>query len=119
MQCKSGDAADCLTKRQVDSVRSIYAHTKTPDGRTIHGFPVGHEGGPTDPTNPDLTAFKQRRDKLLKCHLAGPAISPYGTIEQVVAKTGSQQQADEFVRLAPGMHHIIAAAARVRTISTA
>ena len=37
--------------------------------------------------------------------LAGPAISAYGTIEQVVAKTGSQQQADEFVRLAPGMHH--------------
>ena len=45
LQCKSGDAADCLTKAQVDSVKAIYAAQKTPDGRTIHGFPVGHEAG--------------------------------------------------------------------------
>jgi feruloyl esterase len=49
VQCKSDGtgAIDCLTKAQVESVRAIYAHTKTPDGRTIHGFPVGHEDGTT------------------------------------------------------------------------
>ena len=45
VQCKAGDAADCLTKGQVETVKSIYASMKTPDGRTIHGFPVGHEAG--------------------------------------------------------------------------
>lgn len=47
VQCKAGDAADCLTRAQVESVKVIYAETKTPDGRTIHGFPVGHEAGAT------------------------------------------------------------------------
>jgi len=47
VQCKAGDAADCLTKAQVESVKAIYAETKTPDGRTIHGFPLGHEAGGT------------------------------------------------------------------------
>jgi feruloyl esterase len=47
LQCKAGDAADCLTKAQLESVKAIYASSTTPDGRTIHGFPVGHEGGNT------------------------------------------------------------------------
>jgi feruloyl esterase len=47
LQCKSGDAVDCLTKGQVDSVKAIYASAETPDGRTIHGFPIGHEAGST------------------------------------------------------------------------
>jgi feruloyl esterase len=36
-----------LTKGQVESVKAIYASSKTPDGRTIHGFPIGHEDGTT------------------------------------------------------------------------
>jgi feruloyl esterase len=47
LQCKSGDAADCLTKGQIETVKAVYAETKLPDGRTIHGFPPGHEGGAT------------------------------------------------------------------------
>ena len=47
VQCAAGDQGDCLTKAQVDSVRAIYASTQTPDKKTIHGFPVGHEGGDT------------------------------------------------------------------------
>jgi feruloyl esterase len=47
VQCKGAQAAECLTKPQVDVVRSLYTHAKTPDGRTIHGFPVGHEAGQT------------------------------------------------------------------------
>lgn len=47
VQCPSGDAPDCLTKGQVESARAIYASTRTPDKRTIHGFPVGHEAGAT------------------------------------------------------------------------
>jgi feruloyl esterase len=185
LQCKAGDAPDCLTKAQLESVKAIYAESKTPDGRTIHGFPVGHEGGATgwplwisgrtapsaradgkmsfdpessansptgyrfvdgffrymafekddpgydwhtfdmkrdlpkiktisdiiSPTNADLSAFNKRGGKLLLYHgWADPAISAYGTLDyynQVVAKAGGKQKADDFARLflVPGMHH--------------
>jgi feruloyl esterase len=47
VQCKGADAADCLTAGQVETVKAIYANTKTADGRIIHGFPIGHENGTT------------------------------------------------------------------------
>jgi feruloyl esterase len=47
LQCKGADAADCLTSAQLDSVRAIYAESKTPKGERIYGFPIGHEAGNT------------------------------------------------------------------------
>lgn len=45
--CKAGQTTECLTQPQVDSVKAIYAETKTPQGERIYGFPVGHEAGAT------------------------------------------------------------------------
>lgn len=46
LQCKSGDAADCLTPGQVTALRRIYAGPAYPDGRRIsYGHTPGSEGG--------------------------------------------------------------------------
>ncbi|HEY8538695.1 MAG TPA: tannase/feruloyl esterase family alpha/beta hydrolase [Steroidobacteraceae bacterium] len=47
LECKAGDAPDCLTKGQIETVKAIYETRTTPDGRAVHGFPVGHEAGAT------------------------------------------------------------------------
>ena len=46
LQCKGGDAADCLTAAQVTALRAIYAGPKNPrTGKQIYpGFSVGSEG---------------------------------------------------------------------------
>jgi feruloyl esterase len=44
IQCKSGDAADCLTAAQVDAARKIYEGAKFKDGKPIYsGFERGSE----------------------------------------------------------------------------
>ncbi|HEY7338855.1 MAG TPA: tannase/feruloyl esterase family alpha/beta hydrolase [Bryobacteraceae bacterium] len=44
--CKAGDAADCLTQTQVESVRKIYQGPRTPDGDQIFpGILPGGEAG--------------------------------------------------------------------------
>jgi feruloyl esterase len=45
--CKNGDAADCLTAGQIESIKMIYAETQLPDGGKLSGMPVGHEAGRT------------------------------------------------------------------------
>jgi hypothetical protein len=63
------------------------------------------------PTNPDLSALKNRGGKLLLYHgWADPALSAFGTVayyEDVVKKAGGRRQSDQFVELfmVPGMHH--------------
>src|SRR5262245_30882924 len=48
LKCANGDAPDCLTAAQVETVRKLYSPVKTPDGKVYtQGFPVGHEGGST------------------------------------------------------------------------
>jgi len=48
LKCANGDAPDCLTAAQVETVRKIYSPVKTADGKIYtQGFPVGHEGGAT------------------------------------------------------------------------
>ncbi len=46
LQCKSGDAADCLTAPQVAAVRAIYAGPRNPrtGAQIFPGFSVGSEG---------------------------------------------------------------------------
>jgi feruloyl esterase len=47
LQCRAGDAPDCLTAGQVETVRKIYAGPTTSAGTQLHpGFPMGHEDGP-------------------------------------------------------------------------
>jgi len=43
--CKSGDAPDCLTAGQIESVNMIHSDTKLPNGDHIPGFPLAHESG--------------------------------------------------------------------------
>jgi feruloyl esterase len=45
--CKNGDAADCLTAGQIESIKMIYADTVLPNGGHLPGMPVGHEAGKT------------------------------------------------------------------------
>jgi feruloyl esterase len=45
LACKGGDRGDCLTARELDTVKLIYADQKTPSGAVMPGFPVGHEDG--------------------------------------------------------------------------
>jgi feruloyl esterase len=91
VQCKSGAASagqtegsagavSCLTKEQVESVRAIYAPMKTPDGRTIHGSPVGHEAGSTGwpAWITGKTAPKQRPDGKMAFNAESAAESPSG-----------------------------------------
>lgn len=48
LTCASPGATGCLTPGQVATVKQVYAGVKAPDGKTLaHGFPPGHEGGPT------------------------------------------------------------------------
>jgi len=47
LQCKAGDAEDCLTAGQLQMVKTIYAESKAPQGERLYGFPVGHEAGAT------------------------------------------------------------------------
>ncbi|MGE0459792.1 MAG: tannase/feruloyl esterase family alpha/beta hydrolase [Vicinamibacterales bacterium] len=48
LTCASPGATGCLTPGQVATVKQIHAGVKAPDGKTFaHGFPPGHEGGPT------------------------------------------------------------------------
>jgi feruloyl esterase len=62
-------------------------------------------------TDPDLSAFRARKGKLLLWHgLADPAANPKSTVayyQDVVAKAGGRAQADQFVKLytAPGVSH--------------
>jgi feruloyl esterase len=80
VQCKNGDSADCLTKGQVESVKAIYADTKTPDGRTIHGLPLGHESGQTGWPLwvSGRTAPAQRADGKLAFDAEAAASAPTG-----------------------------------------
>ena len=46
VQCKGGDAADCLTAAQVAAVRKVYGGPVNSRGRQLHpGFPPGAEDG--------------------------------------------------------------------------
>jgi feruloyl esterase len=48
LRCKGANAPNCLTSGQIDVVKQIYDGVKTKDGKIYaHGFPVGHEGGPS------------------------------------------------------------------------
>jgi feruloyl esterase len=47
LACTAGDTADCLTKREIETVEAVYADQKTPAGDVMPGFPVGHEDGTT------------------------------------------------------------------------
>jgi len=48
LKCAAGDAPDCLTAGQLETVRKIYSPLKLPNGEIYtEGFPVGHEGGAT------------------------------------------------------------------------
>lgn len=48
LKCKSGDAPNCLTAKQVDVVNQIYNGATLPNGEPYaYGFPLGHEGGAT------------------------------------------------------------------------
>jgi len=45
--CKSGEAKECLTAAQVDTLRKLYAGPSTSSGRQIYpGMPIGHEDSP-------------------------------------------------------------------------
>jgi feruloyl esterase len=47
VQCKTGDAADCLTPAQIAALRRIYSGPTTRGGRSLYpGFPVGGEAVP-------------------------------------------------------------------------
>lgn len=47
VQCKTGDAADCLTPAQITALRRIYSGPTTRGGRSLYpGFPVGGEAVP-------------------------------------------------------------------------
>lgn len=43
--CKNGDAADCLTKGQIETINMIHSDTKLPNGEKSPGFPLAHESG--------------------------------------------------------------------------
>jgi feruloyl esterase len=45
--CKNGDAANCLTAGQIESIKMIYADTRLPNGERLPGMPIGHESGRT------------------------------------------------------------------------
>lgn len=47
LRCKSAESSECLTAGQVDTVKMIYRDVQLPNGVTLRGFPVGHEGGAT------------------------------------------------------------------------
>jgi feruloyl esterase len=65
-------------------------------------------GGLLDFTNPDLSAFKARGDKLLLYHgWADPVLSPYNTLDYFHAVQKKVSDADDFMRLfmIPSMGH--------------
>ena len=48
LHCRNGDSSDCLTTGQVNTLKKLYSGFSTTDGTMkTHGFPVGHESGPT------------------------------------------------------------------------
>jgi feruloyl esterase len=48
LKCASGDAPNCLTPPQLETVKQMYTPVKGPDGKIYtEGFPMGHEGGQT------------------------------------------------------------------------
>jgi hypothetical protein len=68
LQCADGDAPDCLTAGQVESLRKIYAGPSTSKGKQIYpGIPKGHEnaGG----WEPWIVSFGEN-----------PAIQPDGSL---------------------------------------
>lgn len=47
LQCSAGEAPDCLSAAQVDTLRKLYAGPSTSSGRQIFpGMPMGHEDTP-------------------------------------------------------------------------
>lgn len=65
LQCKAGDAADCLTPKQVTTAKRLYADAKTSKGELIFpGYPLGGESnynvmrGGTAPGNLQLDTYK-------------------------------------------------------------
>jgi feruloyl esterase len=48
LQCAAGDAPDCFTAGQVETVQKIYAGPTNTAGAQLHpGYPMGHEDGTT------------------------------------------------------------------------
>lgn len=48
LTCRAGDASDCLTTGQVDTLKKLYAGFRTSNGSAeTLGFPMGHEAGAT------------------------------------------------------------------------
>ena len=46
LKCTAGDAANCLTPRQLEVVKQVYDGARLPNGQVYsYGFPFGHEGG--------------------------------------------------------------------------
>jgi feruloyl esterase len=45
--CKAAESSECLTAAQLETVKMIYSDVQLPNGTTLRGFPVGHEGGAT------------------------------------------------------------------------
>ncbi|HUK36186.1 MAG TPA: tannase/feruloyl esterase family alpha/beta hydrolase [Vicinamibacterales bacterium] len=71
LQCKNGDGADCLTAKQVESVKRAYAPVKTTSGQAVYpGHAYGFENGwripdPAAPINPlfaDMPRFVAHQD---------------------------------------------------------
>ena len=47
LKCAGVDGPTCLTTGQLDTLKKIYADVQGPSGQVLHGFPVGHQDGPT------------------------------------------------------------------------
>src|SRR5689334_18025501 len=71
LQCRNGDGAECLTAKQVESVKRAYAPVKTTSGEMVYpGHAYGFESGwrvpdPNAPINPlfaDMPRFVARKD---------------------------------------------------------
>jgi feruloyl esterase len=71
LQCKGGDGADCLTARQVDSVKRAYAPVKTKTGEVVYpghaygfetGWRVPQAGAPINPLFGDMPRYVAHQD---------------------------------------------------------
>lgn len=47
LKCAGADGPTCLTAGQIETLKKNYGDVRVPGGKTIQGFPVGHEDGAT------------------------------------------------------------------------
>jgi feruloyl esterase len=71
LQCKAADGADCLTAKQVDSVKRAYAPVKTSGGQLVYpghaygfenGWRVPQPGAPINPLFADMPRYVAHHD---------------------------------------------------------